>query len=132
MNCGKRKTVAKQVVNGAMMQCTFGVAPATLTVLPLINVTGTDQPAATVQDYKPVVNIGSFVMCTSPSNPQVAAAQGAPVPCVPVTTSPWSPGSTTTTLQDLAALVDSDTCKCMWSGVISITFAGQTIVDVDG
>jgi hypothetical protein len=35
------------------------------------------QPAANIQDFKPMVNVASFGMCTTPSNPQMAAATAA-------------------------------------------------------
>jgi Domain of unknown function (DUF4280) len=128
----------KSVVNGAALQCTMGVAPGTLTILPTNMTQGDEQNAATVMDFQPMTNIGTFGMCQSPSNPQVAAATAAamgvltPQPCVPMTTSPWTPGSSTTTINNLAALTDSCTCMCTWAGTISITQAGQTTVEIDG
>jgi hypothetical protein len=127
----------KLVVNGAKMKCSQGTSPASLTVLPINVATGEDQQAATVQDYKPMVNIAPFGMCQTMANPQVAAATAAaqgtltPMPCIPVTTSPWSPGSSIHTINDQAALLDSDTCNCTWTGSISISSAGQGSVDVD-
>lgn len=126
-----------QVVNGAILQCTMGIAPGTLTVLPTIMVTGDNQPEATIMDFKPMVNIGTFGMCQSPANPQVAAATAAamgvltPMPCIPATVSPWTPGSTILTIQNLPALLDNCQCACMWAGVITITQAGQVLVSVD-
>jgi hypothetical protein len=48
-----------------------------------------------------------------------------------MTTAPWTPGSTSVTIAGLAALNDSSTCQCMWGGAVSITSAGQTVVDTD-
>jgi hypothetical protein len=121
----------KQVVNGAMMKCTFGASPGTLTIPPVNQVDGESQPSATIMDFQPMANVGTFGMCTAPSNPQVIAAQGSPVPCVPVTVSPWTPGSPVTTIQEIPALIDSDQCTCIWMGVITITYAGQAIVNID-
>src|SRR5450432_4108842 len=118
------------VVSTAMMMCTMGAAPGTLTILPVNMTTGDEQNAATVMDFIPMTNIGTFGMCMSPANPQVAAATTAamgvltPMPCIPATTSPWVPGSTLVTINNLAMLLSTDTCMCMWAGVISITFAG--------
>jgi Domain of unknown function (DUF4280) len=128
----------KVVVNGAVLQCTMGVAPGTLTVLPTNKTQGVMQNAATVMDFQPNVNIAPFGMCQSPSNPQVAAATAAamgvltPQPCVPVTTSPWTPGSSTVKINNLAALTDPSTCMCTWAGTISITSPGETTVEIDG
>jgi hypothetical protein len=119
-----------QVCMGAMMQCTFGVAPSTLSVLPVNRVlTGT--PDANIMDNKPMVNILPFGMCNSMSNPMVAAATAAalgaltPMPCIPVTTAPWLPGAPTMLLANMPALNDSSKLMCMWGGVISPTMAGQ-------
>lgn len=125
---------APLVVMGAMMMCPFGLAPASLTVIPkgppvLIG----NMPAATIMDFVPVGNIPTFGVCTSPSNPASVAAKaaGSPgSPCVPVTTSPWTPGSPQLLINGLPALNASCTCICSLSGgaPITITNPGQTTV----
>lgn len=115
------------VVNGAMMQCTFGAAPSSLTVLPVARVMASSQPAATIMDSKPMANIKPFGVCMSPSNPQVAAATAAalgvltPQPCIPATASPWTPGSPTVTIGGQPVLTNVSQCMCTWGGVISVT-----------
>lgn len=122
------------VVMGAMMQCTMGVAPASLIVLPTNKVNGSNVPAANIQDFQPMTNIPTFGMCQSMSNPQVSAATSAamgvltPMPCVPMTTSPWSPGASKTMIGNQPALTNSCTCNCSYGGTISITNAGQTTI----
>jgi hypothetical protein len=129
--------MAKLVVQGAKLSCSMGTSPASLSVLPANMVDGDSSPAATIQDMKPNVNIASFGMCQSPSNPQVAAATAAaqgvltPQPCVPMTTAPWTPGSQSVTIADEAALSDSSQCMCQWAGQIQITDAGQSDIEVD-
>ena len=92
--------------------------------------------AATVDDFAPLDNIPSFVMCQSLSNPSVAAATAAaqgvltPMPCVPNTTSPWSPGASKVQLDGSAALDDSSTLDCAWGGTIQISAAGQQKVSL--
>jgi hypothetical protein len=119
------------VVNGAMMTCSFGVAPSTLAVLPENRTMAGGVPAANIMDFKPNMNIPPFGMCTSLANPQVAAATSAamgvltPQPCIPVTTAPWAPGSPTVMVANMPALNDASKCMCAWAGVISITYAGQ-------
>ncbi len=128
--------MSQQVTNGAMMSCSFGVAPSTLTVLPKNRVNASKLPAATIMDHVPNLNILPFGMCTTPTNPQVAAATSAalgvltPQPCIPVTTSPWIPGAPTVMIGGQPAL--NNTCKlmCMWQGVISISNAGQMTVSI--
>lgn len=121
------------VVANAQLTCTFGSSPGSLTVVPsgpnASNAGG--QAIATIMDFKPQVNIAPFGMCMSMANPQVAsataAAQGVltPQPCIPATTSPWTPGAAQTTVGGNPALTDSSMCMCMWAGQISITSAGQ-------
>lgn len=122
-----------QVCMGAMMQCSFGAAPASLIVLPQNQVlTGT--PAATIMDNVPVSNIPPFGMCSSPSNPQVIAATAAalgvltPMPCVPVIPAPWAAGSPTVLIANMPALNADSKLMCAWAGVIQISNPGQTTV----
>ena len=121
-----------QVVNGAQLQCSFGLAPSNLAVLPMNRRLTSNQPAANIMDYVPMMNIMPFGMCTSPANPQVVAATAAalgvltPQPCIPATSSPWAPGSPQVMLANQPALNDTSTCMCMWAGVITITNPGQT------
>ncbi|HQN19218.1 MAG TPA: DUF4280 domain-containing protein [Syntrophobacteraceae bacterium] len=118
------------VTGGASIQCSFGVAPSVLMVLPACKVT-VSLFVATIMDNKPFVNIMPFGMCTTLSNPTVAAATAAalgvltPMPCVPVTVAPWIPGKPTVLVGSFPALTDSSILMCMWGGVIKINTAGQ-------
>lgn len=126
--------MAFQVVNGALMMCSFGTAPGTLLVLPTNRVLAANMPAANIMDNKPFVNITGFVMCTSMANPTVASATSAasgvltPMPCTPMTAAPWTPGASKTLIANMPALTNSSTCTCSYGGTISITFAGQVQV----
>jgi len=128
--------MAKQVVMGAMMKCSFGAAPSALIVPPANRVTVEGRPAANIMDHKPVVNIPPFGMCSAPSNPAVIAATSAalgvptPAPCVPVVPAPWAPGSPTVPIGNMPALNDMSKCMCTWAGVISITNAGTMKTDI--
>lgn len=119
------------VCNGAMLQCSMGAAPSSLVVLPANRVMTSSQPAATIMDNKPMANVMSFGMCMSPANPAVAAATAAalgvltPMPCVPNTTTPWTPGAATVLVANQPALDDTSQLMCMWAGVISISSPGQ-------
>ncbi|MFH1480700.1 MAG: DUF4280 domain-containing protein [Pseudomonadota bacterium] len=121
------------VCMGAMLQCSFGMAPSSLVVLPQNRVLVTT-PAANIMDNKPMVNILPFGMCTSLANPAVAAATAAalgvltPMPCIPVTPSPWIIGSPTVLLANMPALNNTSKLMCTWAGVISILSAGQFTV----
>jgi hypothetical protein len=121
----------QEVVNGATMMCTMGMAPSTLVVLPINRTMVGNQPAANIMDHLPMVNIMPFGMCISPANPTVAAATAAalgvltPMPCIPNTASPWVPGSPTVLIGNQPALNNTSQCMCMWAGVISIVNPGQ-------
>lgn len=113
----------------AMLQCSFGVAPAVLNVLPTSRVLIEGKPAATITDSAPMVNIPPFGMCTSMANPSVASATSAamgvltPMPCVPSTT-PWVGGAMQTMIGGKPALTAGATCTCVFGGVIQILNPG--------
>src|ERR1039458_430904 len=101
--------MATLVCAGAVLKCTMGTTPSVFGVLP-VNQVLTGVPAATVLDNKPMTNVAPFGMCTSPANPAVAAATTAalgvltPMPCLPVTPSPWAPGGITVNLGSFSIL----------------------------
>jgi hypothetical protein len=64
----------QQLCNGALLQCSMGMAPSGLTVLPVNRVNTGNQPDANIMDNVPLENILPFGMCMSPANPAVAAA----------------------------------------------------------
>ena len=118
------------VCAGAVMSCSFGMAPSVLDVLPDTGVV-CPTPAATIMDFVPMINIMPFGMCISEANPEVIAATTAalgvltPMPCIPVTVAPWVPGAPTVLLAGQPALDDLSTCMCAWGGVITIEDPGQ-------
>lgn len=121
-----------QVVNGAKLMCTFGMAPSTLVVLPVRRVNVANQPSATIMDHKPMVNIQPFGNCMSVANPTVASATSAamgvltPMPCVPNTPAPWTPGGITVNNTNEVTLDNPSICNCVYGGVITISYPGQT------
>ena len=125
-----------QVCMGALMQCSFGLAPSSLVVLPT-NMTYTDQvPDANIMDHIPMVNIMPFGMCTSLANPAVAAATAAamgvltPMPCIPNTPAPWIPGAPTVVLGNAPSLDNISKLMCVWAGVIQFAAPGELTVAV--
>lgn len=128
--------MAQQVVNGALLTCSMGMAPSSLVVLPASRVLSSNQPAANIMDHAPMVNILPFGMCTSPANPQVAAATAAalgvltPMPCVPATPAPWVPGVPTLLISNMPAVDTSCKLNCIWAGIISVTSPGQVTEQV--
>jgi hypothetical protein len=128
--------MAQLVTMGGMLQCSFGVAPSSLVVLPTNMVNASKMPAATIKDNIPMANIMPFGMCITQSNPAVAAATAAalgtptPAPCIPMTSSPWVPGSPKVLIKNTPALNNTSKCMCNWGGVISVTQPGQFVVTV--
>jgi hypothetical protein len=128
--------MAIQVCMGALMQCSFGMAPSSLVVLPT-NMTYTDQvPDANIMDHVPMVNIMPFGMCTSLANPVVAAATAAamgvltPMPCIPNTPAPWITGAPTVVLGNAPTLDNISKLMCTWGGVIQFATPGELTVAV--
>lgn len=118
-----------QVVHGARVRCSQGSAPGTLTVAGDHRYAIGGQPAATVADMRPGVNIASFGMCRSPANPAVQAAAAAGMtppqsPCVPALAAPWSPGCPKTRIGELSALTDAGRCACLLGGSVAVDDPG--------
>src|SRR6478609_835868 len=116
-------------VVGAMLTCSFGLAPSSLAVVaprPMIE----GRPAAVITDIMPGANIPGFAMCQSLANPMVAAATAAalgvltPMPCVPVVPAPWIPMAPQTTAGGAPVLVAGSTCICVYGGSISLAMPG--------
>lgn len=124
------------VTSSALLKCSFGAMPAPLVVLPEHLVTACNLPAATIMDNKPMVNVPSFGMCSSPTNPAVAAATAAalgvltPMPCLPALAAPWIPGTPTVTIGGIPALDTNCTLLCNWLGVIEVEMPAQVTVTV--
>jgi hypothetical protein len=125
-----------QVCMGAMMKCSFGMAPSSLVVLPTNRVMTNQVPDANIMDHIPMVNIMPFGMCQSPSNPVVAAATAAalgvltPMPCIPATPAPWIAGAPTVLLGNFPSLDNVSQLMCIWGGVITFNDAGETTVEI--
>ncbi len=113
------------------MMCTFGMAPSSLVVLPVRTKMLSNVPRGNIMDFAPMVNIMPFGMCTTPSNPTVAAATAAamgaltPMPCIPAVTTPWMPGNPMVLVQGQPALTRTCCNMCMWGGQITFTTDGQ-------
>ena len=131
----------------AVCLCTFGAAPAPLTVTSQTTVTGQNLLVATIMDTpKPPT---SFGVCTCSNNPAVIAATATalkvpltvaatlakagiltPAPCIPACPAPWAPGSPTVIVGGKPALNNSSKCACAYGGVISITMTPAMTVNI--
>jgi|SRR6478735_6931566 hypothetical protein len=122
--------MGQSVVAGAMLTCSFGLAPSTLVPKGVARVMIEGRPAAQVTDNITMANIPPFGMCNSLSNPQVVAATSAalgvltPMPCIPVIVTPWMPGALRTQIGGVPALVSGSQCTCAYGGVVQITMPG--------
>ena len=126
--------MGKFLCMGAMLQCSFGMAPSQLMVTdptrPLLD----NKPQANMMDFAPMVNVLPFGMCQSLANPTVASATTAamgvltPMPCVPVITAPWAPCSQAL-VSNMPGVMDNGKLICAWGGNISVTYAGQIMAE---
>jgi len=128
--------MGQQVCMGADIKCSFGNKPSSLIVLPNNRVTTNYMLNATIMDHISMVNILPFGMCTSITNPAVAAATTSalgvltPMPCIPVIPRPWTPGNTTVLIGNMPIINNTSKCNCAFGGIISIVNAGQqTVMD---
>lgn len=121
----------KYVTSSAMIQCTFGTNPCPLMATPGRTTSISGMPQLNISDFTPITCIGSFGMCSAPSNPAVIAATAAklgvfsPAPCVPAVVSPWFPGKPDKMVQGMPALTNQCRNTCMWGGQISFNNDGQ-------
>ena len=131
--------MSHHVCMGAQLKCMMGSTPSKLLVLPPDSMKMTmtsNKPAANIMDHKPVVNILPFGPCKSPMFPATAAATAAalgtltPMPCIPLTISPWTPGSPTVLLGNQPSLNKSSKLMCSWGGMIEIVDEGQATHDI--
>jgi hypothetical protein len=119
------------VKSSAQLTCSFGCASSVLNVIRPMTICES-LPLGNISDCIPLVNIMPFGMCTTESNPEVAAetaaALGVPTPavCIPVIPAPWIPKSPTITVDGMAVLTKNSKCMCAWGGEISIINSGVT------
>lgn len=129
--------MAQVTVDGAVLMCSFGMAPCTLRVTSQQVCQASGKPMATIQDMAGNSNISGFGMCTSLANPQVASATAAalgvltPQPCNCMAAAPWMNPGKTPLMKNVPCLRNDAKLMCMnGMGVISITMPGQFKVQV--
>lgn len=127
--------MANPVVQTATCTCSFGAAPAVLTVTSQQTGSICKMPAATIQDGAALSNVPTFGMCSNPANPTVASATAAamgvltPMPCVPATVA-WAPGCPTVTVCKRPLLNSTSKLTCSYGGVIQVTVTPAMTVKV--
>jgi hypothetical protein len=108
-------------MDGDQLRCTMGLAPSALKVTSQNSAKYNGNKLATIMDGAPNVNIKAFGNCTSPANPAVAAAFGAPQPCTPMCPSPvWAAGANPKTLIEKkpSLMKEQAVTMCAFAGVI--------------
>jgi hypothetical protein len=115
---------------GSPCQCTMGTAPCPIQPSKAPTIQSKGHVMATIQDTKAA--LATFGMCTSPSNPAVAAALMAPQPCSPVLPAPWAPGSPTITLNGIPGLTNDSKTPCAHGGQISVVSSTSPTVSLKG
>jgi hypothetical protein len=102
-------------------------------VLPMDMVVAKNLPMATIMDHIPFLNVMPFGTCINLGNPMVAAATAAalgiltPMPCIPITSSPWVPVKPTILVKNKPVLDNTSMLMCQWGGLIQVTFPGVTM-----
>ena len=106
--------MANPVVQTATCTCSFGAAPAVLTVTSQQTVSICKMPAATIQDGAALSNVPTFGMCSNPANPTVAAATAAAMGA----------------LTPMPLLNNTSKLMCSYGGVIQVTMTPAMTVKV--
>lgn len=120
----------------SLISCIFGTVPTPLTVLPDRTVFAEVMLMGNITDFIPIVNIMSFVMCTSIANPVVDAATVAkagvltPMPCIPVVVDPWITLALDVIVTEGPALDQTAMVLCAWAGLIHVDEPGNFTVMV--
>lgn len=123
------------VCSGAQVNCAFGDGPKNVNVLPLGNKAGGSKEIMSIINIIPYLNIPSFGMCKSLTNPLVASATAAamgvltPQSCIPVIT-PFTPGAIKTTTFNIPMVQQSNTSLCIWGPTITISKPGQEDLNI--
>lgn len=121
------------VVQGTLLKCSFGNAPAPMTVLPDKKVNAM-LPVAVKSDHIPFLNILPFGMCSNPANPTVAAATAAamgvltPMPCIPCTVQDWTGACAGVKVHGKEALNMDSKLSCLYGGSIQAAVPVQPTV----
>ena len=127
--------MANPVVQTATCTCSFGAAPAVLTVTSQQTVSICKMPAATIQDGAALSNVPTFGMCSNPANPTVASATAlgmgglTPPPRLPPPGARgpgWPPGA----VCKRPLLNSTSKLTCSYGGVIQVTVTPAMTVKV--
>ncbi len=111
--------------------CSFGTAPGNLASTNNVTVLTDGKPALVMTDVAPMANVTPFGLCTTVTNPQVAAATAAalgvltPQPCIPQITGAWIGTSPKVLIGGKPCVTMDSSCVCAYGGQIKIVSPGQ-------
>lgn len=120
------------VCSKAKIKCSCGDKISSLTVFPDRTIWLTGEPQANISDHISMRNIAPFGKCHTTAYPATGSATAAnhghltPMPCVPNTPFPWMNGKNDVLLKGQPALLKSSSCRCVYGGVITFTYDGQS------
>ena len=104
------------IINGDLTVCTQGSQPCPLSVTNHRKVMIDDQPAATIMDHAPGVNLATYGTCKISGGP-----------CTPATAAPWAAGSAKNVkANDHRLLMVTDKLTCSVGGMISLSGPKQS------
>ena len=108
--------MANYVCNGAIIKCAMAVPPGicSLMVLPDKRILSQGQPVASIMDFKPLLNIPTFGVCSITL-----------MPCMPALVTPWMPPKVNVLHSNQPALMSNCMLACSLGGIITIMFPGQ-------
>ena len=113
------------VLGGTVLQCSFGMAPSVLNVLPTARVISS-MPMASIADCVPLVNIMPFGMCSSMANYGCINAYA----MYSLIAGTWMPGSPTVLVGGKPALNQNCKLTCAYGGIIEIKSPGTFNIQV--
>ena len=122
--------MANPVVQTSTCMCSFGAAPAVLSVTSQQTVMVCNMLQATIMDNM----FPTFGMCSSLANPTVASATSAaygvltPMPCVPAIAAPWAPGAPTVIVGGKPLLNNTSKLTCSYGGLIQVNMTSALTV----
>lgn len=123
------------VATTSEIKCSYGTTPTPLVIVGR-TVMAEGMLMGNIMDIVPLVNIEPFGLCSSLLNPEVAAATAAawgiltPMPCIPVTVTPWISEALTVHVQGFPAIDQTAILMCTWAGIITVIEPGNFTVMV--
>lgn len=125
--------VSRYVVRGATMVCSCGSHGRKINLPVCHGSYINNKPMMNKNDWKPLVNIPEFGVCSSPTNPNTAKVtlvgeDGNPVagaPCTPAILSCWQNAKEDTIIDGAAALTTDSKLICSLGGIITFKTDGQ-------